>query len=130
MIIDASVVLAILLNESDGASFKRHIATAPGPHAMSPINYLEAAVRVDKLPVKGKSEELDNLVAALDIKLAAITGEQAYIARKAYKTFGKGFHPARLNLGDCFAYALSKARDEPLLFKGNDFRLTDVEAAV
>jgi ribonuclease VapC len=52
------------------------------------------------------------------------------LARQAYQKFGKGNHPAKLNLGDCFAYALAKARGEPLLFKGNDFRLTDVEAAV
>jgi ribonuclease VapC len=130
MIVDASALLSILFEEADGAEFKRHLAVTLGPHAMSPVNYLEAAVRVDKLPAPGKSRELDNLIAAADIQIATVTPEQARLAREAYQKFGKGMHPARLNLGDCFAYALSKARGEPLLFKGGDFRLTDVEAAV
>ena len=130
MIVDASALLSILFEEADGTKFKQYLATAPGPHAMSPINYLEAAVRVDKLPVPGKSRELDNLIAAANIQIATVTPEQAHLARRAYQKFGKGNHPARLNLGDCFAYALSKARSELLLFKGDDFRLTDIEAAV
>ena len=64
------------------------------------------------------------------IRLADVTVEQAKLARQAYERFGKGAHPACLNLGDCFAYALSKARGEPLLFKGEDFPQTDVEAAI
>jgi ribonuclease VapC len=130
MIVDASALLAVLLEESEGARFKLHLATARGPHEMSPVNYLEAAVRVDRLPTPGKSQELDNLIDAAGIRIAAISPEQALLARQAYQKFGEGNHTAKLNLGDCFAYALSKARGEPLLFKGNDFRLTDVEAAV
>jgi ribonuclease VapC len=130
MIVDASALLAILLDEADGDALKRHLAKARGPHSISPVNYLEAAVRTDNLPVPGKSRELDNLITAADIQIATVTPEQAHLARAAYQQFGKGNHPARLNLGDCFAYALAKARNEPLLFKGNDFRLTDVEAAL
>lgn len=130
MIVDASALLAILLQEEDGDRFKRHVATVPGPHIMSPVNYLEAAIRVDKHPAAAKSAELDNLVNALDVRLVDVTPEQARLAREAYKSFGKGNHPARLNLGDCFAYALAKARREPLLFKGDDFRMTDIEAAI
>ncbi|MBX3455969.1 type II toxin-antitoxin system VapC family toxin [Ferrovibrio sp.] len=130
MIVDTSAVLAILLEESEGPAFKRLIAETPGDHAISPMNYLEAAVRVDRLPVRGKAEELDPLLDALDVKIAASTAQQAKLAREAYQRFGRGNHAAQLNLGDCFAYALSKARSEPLLFKGDDFRKTDVEAAL
>jgi ribonuclease VapC len=130
MIVDASALLAILFEETDGDTLKRHLAKAPGPHSISPVNYLEAAVRTHNLPVPGKSKELDNLIAAAGIQIATITPEQAHLARAAYQKFGRGNHPARLNLGDCFAYALAKARNEPLLFKGDDFRLTDVEAAL
>ncbi len=130
MIIDASALLAILLDEPEGAQFKRHVATKAGPHEMSPVNYLEAAVRVDGMNAPAKSAELDNLLAALGVSLVPVTPDQALKARQAYQRFGKRNHPARLNMGDCFAYALSKARGEPLLFKGDDFPLTDVEAAL
>ncbi len=106
------------------------LLASPRPSAMSPVNFLEAAVRVDGMKEEAKSRKLDALLEALSVEIALITPEQARIAREAYRAFGKGNHPARLNLGDCFAYALSKARGEPLLFKGDDFRLTDVEAAL
>ena len=130
MIIDASALLAILLEEPEGPSFKYFIASRAGPHEMSPINYLEAVVRLNRLKAVRKLAELDSLMASLEIGITAATPEQAYKARKAYEAFGKGNHPAKLNLGDCFAYALAKARSEPLLFKGNDFPQTDVEAAL
>ncbi|MEJ6781839.1 type II toxin-antitoxin system VapC family toxin [Aminobacter sp. Piv2-1] len=130
MIVDASALLAILLAEDDSDRFKRHIASTSGPHAMSPVNYLEAAVRVDRFPAAAKSTELDNLIGALDVRIVDVTSEQARLAREAYQKFGKGNHAAKLNLGDCFAYALAKARREPLLFKGEDFRMTDIEAAI
>lgn len=96
---------------------------------MSPVNFLEAAIRADALggAVAGG---LDALMEAGGISITQVTPEQARLAREAHRRFGRGNHPAKLNLGDCFAYALSKARGEPLLFKGNDFRLTDVEAAL
>lgn len=97
---------------------------------MSPVNYLEAAVKADGLRDTRKGEELDNLIAGFGIEIVPVTSEQAFLAREAYQKFGKGNHAAKLNLGDCFAYALAKARREPLLFKGEDFRMTDIEAAV
>ena len=130
MIVDASALLAILLDEPEGEHFKRHIAMKAGPHEMSPVNYLEAAVRVDGMNAPAKAAELDNLLAALGVNLVPVTPDQALNAREAYQRFGKRNHPAKLNIGDCFAYALSKARNEPLLFKGDDFPLTDVEAAL
>ena len=128
MIVDASALLAILLREPEKNSFRDVIAKSAEP-VMSPFNFLEAAVRADRLgKVEGKG--LDRLMRASGITIVPATVEQTRLAREAYQTYGKGNHPAKLNLGDCFAYALAKARNEPLLFKGDDFRLTDVEAAI
>jgi ribonuclease VapC len=129
VIVDASAVLAILLEEPDGPTIEDVLLEGTVRHVISPINYLEAAVRADSRPEAAKGRELDLLLSALRIDITNVTSEQAYFAREAYRKFGRGNHPAKLNLGDCFAYALSKARSEPLLFKGDDFRKTDVEAA-
>jgi ribonuclease VapC len=128
MIVDASALLAILLREPERPRFRELIALAAEP-VISPMNFVEAAIRADAL---GEEERLglDRLLQISGIAIVQVTGEQAQLARDAYRKFGKGNHPARLNLGDCFAYALAKARNEPLLFKGDDFRLTDVEAAL
>ncbi len=130
MIVDASAVLAVLLREPDGLAIGDVIATSTDDLVMSPMNYLEAAVRVDRLKSEQKSEAFDRYMEDAGIAIVPISEEQALRARQAYRTYGKGNHPAQLNLGDCFAYALSKARGEPLLFKGDDFRLTDVEAVL
>jgi ribonuclease VapC len=129
MIVDASAFLAILFDEPEASQMEDKILMAASP-VMSPVNYLEAAVRVDGLDSEDKSRKFDELFAQLAIAIAPTNIEQAKFAREAYQRFGKGCHAAKLNLGDCFAYALAKARGEPLLFKGGDFRLTDVEAAV
>lgn len=130
MIVDASAILAILLDEPDGLALSEALLASDDRHAMSPVNYLEAAVKIDSPPHRAKAEDLDPLLKVHDVSLAFVTPEQALIAREAYKRFGKGNHEARLNLGDCFAYALAKARNEPLLFKGDDFRHTDVRRAI
>ena len=131
MIVDASAILAILLEEPDGDRMEDALLLSPDRHhVMSPVNYLEAAVRLDNLKNSDKGAELDNLISDFGINLVQVTPRHARLAREAYRQFGRGNHKAKLNLGDCFAYALSKARGEPLLFKGEDFRLTDVEAAV
>jgi len=129
MIVDASALLAILLEEADADVFNRAISNELEDLFISPINFLEAAVRADK---EGEStgHALDEIIRISGIKVAQVSMHQARLARHAYQRFGKGNHAARLNLGDCFAYALSKARNEPLLFKGDDFRQTDVEAAL
>jgi ribonuclease VapC len=129
MIVDASALLAIVLREQDSDRYKEAISDAVDDSLISPINYVEAAIRADKL-----GEEvglaLDEIMLTGHVRIASVSREQTYLAREAYQKFGRGNHPARLNLGDCFAYALAKARREPLLFKGDDFRLTDVEAAI
>lgn len=129
MIVDASALLAIVLNESDADIFNRAISDELEDLLISPINFVEAAIRADKEGVH-RSAALDDIMRISGIKIAAVTDHQTRLAREAYQRFGKGNHPAKLNLGDCFAYALSKARSEPLLFKGDDFRSTDVEAAL
>ena len=128
MIVDASALLAVFLREPERPRFRELIANAPEA-VMSPVNFLEAAVRADALG-KAESEGLDRLFETSGIAIVPVTAQQAHLAREAYQKFGKGNHPAKLNLGDCFAYALAKTRSEPLLFKGNDFRLTDVEPAI
>jgi ribonuclease VapC len=110
------------------AALRELIALAPEP-VISPVNFLEAAIRADALGA-AESQELDRLIETSGIEIAPVTPQQARLAREAYRRFGNGNHPARLNIGDCFAYALAKARNEPLLFKGDDFPQTDIEAAV
>ena len=130
LIVDASAILAILFDEPEGEHMEDILINSPGLCEISPMNFLEAAVRIDRMRSEEKSAKFDELVQALGIKIATITPDQALLARDAYQRFGKGNHRAGLNLGDCFAYALSKARNEPLLFKGDYFRQTDVEAAL
>jgi ribonuclease VapC len=129
MIVDASAILAVLLEEPEKDGF-RDLMLMQTELAMSPVNYLEAAVRADDKRHPKKGVELDALLGGFGIAIAIVDAHQAHLAREAYQRYGKGNHPARLNLGDCFAYALAKARGEPLLFKGDDFRQTDVEAAL
>ena len=128
VIVDASALIAILLREPEKERFRELIAQDIEP-VMSPVNYLEAAVRADGLGNE-MAAGFDELFGETEITLVPIDKEQAKLAREAYARYGKGNHEARLNLGDCFAYALTKARSEKLLFKGDDFRLTDVEAAL
>jgi ribonuclease VapC len=125
VIVDTSAVLAILLGEPEADAFALKIASAARPR-LSAVGYLEAAIRVDRLGSPAASAALDELLVRLRLTVEPVTTEQAYLARAAYRAYGKGFHPAALNLGDCFAYALSKAAGEPLLFKGGDFPATDV----
>ena len=130
MIVDASAILAVLLKEPEEHLFADLLVEAPRKVALSPVNYLEVALRVDRGDMPATADKLDAILGRMNIVITDITAEQAQLARRAYQNFGKRSHKAQLNLGDCFAYALSKARNEPLLFKGDDFRLTDVEAAI
>ncbi len=128
MVIDTSAVLAVLLVEEDAQQFARQIEEAAACR-MSAANYLEAALVIDNRGDAVASREFDRFFRRSGIVIEPVTLEQAQIARQAYRDYGKGRHPAALNFGDCLAYALAKAADEPLLFKGEDFRQTDVEAA-
>ena len=128
MIVDSSAVLAILFDEPDA---RRHAAAimAASPCRMSVANVLEAAIAAERRGGDTAAQEFDTLVATAEIEFVPVTVEHLQAARRAWRRFGKGNHPAALNFGDCFAYALARTTDEPLLFKGEDFARTDIEAA-
>lgn len=125
MIIDTSALLAILYQEDDALYFAEAIAAAPVAR-MSAVNFLEAAINIDVYGDAEASRQLDTFIRRAGIEITSVTFEQAQIARQAYLDFGKGRHPAGLNFGDCFAYALVRETGERLLFKGDDFRKTDI----
>ncbi len=126
MIVDTSALLAILFEEDDAEKLVRHIGISPH-RRMSSVNLCEGGIVADANPNKSKRTTFDELIGALEITVEPVAEHHAMLARDAYRRFGKGNHPARLNLGDCFAYALAKVMGEPLLFKGDDFTQTDVE---
>lgn len=128
MIVDTSVIIAILREESDASALARALELAP-TRRMSTATYVEAAVVTDSNGDAVLSRRFDELLRQASIAIEPFTLEQARIAREAYRDFGKGKHRAGLNFGYCFAYALAKVTSEPLLFKGDDFRKTDVERA-
>ncbi len=125
MIVDTSAVLAILFNESDAETYARAIAGADS-RRISAANFVEAAIVVEAQTQTSGSRQFDAFFRRAGIVIEAVTEEQAHAARQAYTDFGRGHHAAGLNFGDCFAYALAKVAGEPLLFKGQDFRKTDI----
>jgi ribonuclease VapC len=130
MIIDSSALVAVVRGEPGADRFFRTLSDRREPKRMSAANYLEAAIVIDGARSPIASRRFDEAVAAAGIIIEPVDREQAEIARAAYRDFGKGSgHPAGLNFGDCFAYALAKSMREPLLFKGDDFSHTDVALA-
>ena len=127
MIVDTSAVLAILFHEDDALHYARAIETADTCR-MSAANFLEAAINLDHRGDAAAGRQLDTFIERAQIDIEPVTLEQARIARQAYLDYGKGRHPAGLNFGDVFAYALSKITGESLLFKGRDFPQTDIAA--
>ena len=130
MIVDTSAVVAILTDGPERGRMVDAILDAPSA-VMSAATYLELGVVVDRRADPVLSRRLDELLGALGVTVVDLTAGQAVLGRAAYRDFGKGGgHPARLNLGDCFAYALASERGEPLLFTGDDFGHTDVTSAL
>jgi ribonuclease VapC len=130
MILDTSVLIAILMNEPEAQRFSALIAEDPDCR-ISAANYLEAAIVTDGVRNPVLSRRLDEIIRDAEISIEPVTESQARIAREAYRDFGKGSgHPAQLNFGDCFAYALARDQREPLLFKGSDFSETDLTSAL
>jgi ribonuclease VapC len=130
VIIDSSALVAVVRGEPGADRFFRTLSDRRESKRMSAANYLEAAIVIDGARSPIASRRFDEAVTAAGIIVEPVTWEQAEIARAAYRDFGKGSgHPAGLNFGDCFAYALAKSTREPLLFKGDDFSLTDVAIA-
>lgn len=130
MIIDSSALLAILRGEPEAENCARAIEKA-AKRRISAANFLETAIIIDASRDPVASRRFDDLLRKAAVAIEPVTHAQAEVARAAYRDFGKGSgHPAKLNFGDCFAYALAKASGEPLLFKGNDFGYTDVVPAL
>jgi len=130
VIVDSSALLAIIRDEPLAAVCLQAMLGSSA-NLISAASYLEAAIVADRLPNSPDAATFDDLMEQLNIIVEPLTPRQAAIAREAYGRYGKGIgHPARLNFGDCFAYALAKNFDEPLLFVGQDFAHTDVRPAL
>ena len=130
MIIDTSALIAILRAEPDAGQMAVAIERAQ-IRRISAANWLETAVVIDASRDPVASRRFDELVKTAELHVEPVTGDQARIARDAYRDFGKGSgHKAGLNFGDCLAYALAKSTGEDLLFKGNDFGHTDITPAL
>jgi ribonuclease VapC len=128
VIVDTSAVIAMLLGEPEAAAFAQALDGAPRA-AISAATWVEAAIVAENRSAAAAAA-FGPLMDRLGLDVAPLTALEARLAVDAHRRFGKGRHPAGLNLGDCFAYALAMARNEPLLFKGGDFSLTDVKAAI
>jgi ribonuclease VapC len=129
MVIDTSIMVAVILKEEGYEELIFKMAEAEARY-LSAANYLEASVVLLRRRGEGVELDLDRLIYELEIVIIPVTAVHARIGRQAYLEYGKGMmHPAHLNLGDCFSYALSKQLGEPLLFKGDDFSKTDVSVA-
>ena len=130
MIVDSSAVVAILRSEPERIACADAIEAAT-VRRISAVNYVEASVVFERAQNPFSSWDFDDFFKTSEIIIEPVTAEQAWIARRAYRDFGKGSgHPAQLNLADVFAYALAKVTDEPLLYLGNDFVHTDLKSAL
>jgi ribonuclease VapC len=128
MIIDTSALVAVLDQEPEAERVVRTLASAT-ERMLSAANLVEVGIVMQARRGDDGARDLDLLLAKLRVDIAAVTADQADIARKAFRRYGRGRHPANLNFGDCFAYALAKDKSARLLFKGNDFGQTDVMVA-
>ena len=130
MIVDTSALVAILKSEPEARSFRDRLRDASEPVSISSASLLEASIVIDGGKDAILSAQLDEIISDFAIIVAPFTEGQSRLAREAYRQYGKGSgHPAQLNFGDCFAYALAIDTDRPLLFKGEDFSKTDVKIA-
>jgi len=128
MIIDTSALVAVLVQELEAERIVRTLASAP-ERILSAANLVEVGIVMQARRGGDGARDLDLLLAKLRVDIAVVTANQADIARKAFRRYGRGRHAANLNFGDCFAYALAKDTSAPLLFKGDDFGQTDVMVA-
>ncbi len=126
MIVDSSALIAIIFGEPEGSDLMKVLVA--GSPRMSAATYFEAGMVIDRKAEDGfPTEAFERLLAMTHLEVVPVTRGQAELARAAYRNFGKGNHPAGLNFGDCFAYALARETGAPLLFKGADFTRTDIE---
>ena len=125
MVIDTSALIAILIGEPDAEIFASAIAADP-KRLISVFTALETSIVIEAKKGESGGRELDLLIHRARIEIIALNPEQLELARSAWRDYGKGRHPAGLNIGDCCSYALAKHAQEPLLFKGADFAKTDI----
>ena len=128
MIVDSSALLAVLFREPDAERYEAALGVAPVCR-MSLANVFEASIVWESRGGAAAGHEFDLFMEQVGIEMVPVTAAHVAEARQAWRRFGEGNHPAALNFGDCFAYALAAVAGEPLLFKGEDFALTDIEAA-
>ena len=128
MVIDTSALIAILQDEPERATFNQTIEAAER-RVLSVVSFVEASIVIETRYGADGVRDLDLFIAKAGIELVGVDMDQAHAARNAFRAYGKGRHPARLNFGDCFPYALAKTEGAPLLFKGRDFPMTDVGVA-
>lgn len=128
MVIDTSAIVAIFFNEPDALHYRQRIAEDP-VRLMSAATLVEVTMVIEGRFGEAGGTELDLWLHKANVDVVAVTADYADQARRAWRRYGKGRHPAALNYGDCFSYALALLTGEPLLFKGNDFSQTDVRAA-
>jgi ribonuclease VapC len=129
MVVDTSALVAILLREADAALFDKVLVDAEA-RLMSAVTRVELSFVIEGRKRQAGRADVERLLDETDIDIAAVTPQQAELAIEAFRRYGKGRHPAALNIGDCFAYALAKATGHPLLFKGDDFAQTDIRPAL
>jgi ribonuclease VapC len=128
MVIDTSAIVAIALNEPEAPSYEQRIAN-DAVRLISAATVLDAAMVIETRLGEPGGSELDLWLHKAGVEIVAVETEHADQARRAWRRYGKGRHPASLNFGDCFSYALAALTGEPLLYKGNDFSQTDIQAA-
>ncbi len=129
MVIDTSVLMALLLGEPEAGVIARAMA-ADSRRLISAFSVLEAGIVIEARKGESGGRELDLLLHHIRADIVSMDPEQAEAARKAWRTYGKGRHPAGLNIGDCCSYALAKVTGEPILFKGDDFSKTDLPSVL
>ena len=129
MVVDTSAVVAILFNEPDANRYADALSSA-ATRLISAVTRVELAFVVEGRKGEPGRADLDRLLAAGGFEVVAVTPDQAAWAIDAFRRFGRGRHPASLNIGDCFSYALAAAMEEELLFKGDDFAQTDIRSAL
>lgn len=130
VVVDTSALLAILQGEPDAETFERALFTSRGDASIAAANLLEAMLVIETRNPDSGTQDLRSLIDIFAITIEPVTHDIAEIAFRARKRFGKGRHPAGLNYGDCFSYALAKHLGAPLLFKGRDFAQTDIADAL
>ena len=130
MIVDSSAVLAIVKDEPERPAFAAALERADDAR-ISAANYFETSILIDSYKSPTLVARFEELMQRAKIVIEPFTAEQAHIARQAYRDYGKGSgHPAQLNFGDCFSYALAREKREPILYKGSDFVHTDLRSAL